>query len=175
MDEAALARFVAPYYARRDAMHDLSHIRRFLRTARSISKKYPVDGDVLTCAAYFHGVDKKKRGAELIEFMASQGLTRNKALKILHVTSESHKESKPETVEGKILHDAHLVVGGKSLMVANFLVTGALRGFPIAHTINYFEKEVDGRFRCYLPETRKKYAAMEKFARRFFRELKRSL
>jgi uncharacterized protein len=110
-----------------------------------------------------------------MKFMASRGLSKRKAEKILRVTWESRKESKPTTIEGRILHDAHLVAGGKTFMVAKFLVTGTLRGFPISHTIKYFEDEVDGRFRCYLPQTQKKYSEMEKFARRFFQDLRMSL
>ena len=175
MNEKALSEFVEPYYAKKDAMHDLSHIRRLLKEARLICEKYHADKEVLTCAAYFHGVDVRKHRGDLMGFLASQGLPKRKARRIVLVASESHKESKPRTVEGKILHDAHLVVGGRTLMVTNFLVTGALRGFPVEHTIDYFDKEVDGRFRCYLPEMRRKYSEMEKFTREFFRELKRNL
>jgi len=175
MDDKALLEFVRPHYAKKDAMHDLSHIRRLQYEAQSIGRQYHVDKDVLTYAAYFHGINEKRHSNELMGFLASQGLSNRKAKRIILVASESHKESNPTTVEGKILHDAHLVVGGRTLMVTNFLVTGALRGFPIEHTIKYFEEEVDGRFRCYLPETRKRYFEMEKFAREFFRGLKRSL
>jgi uncharacterized protein len=175
MNEMALSAFVEPYCVQKDAMHGLSHIRRLLDEARSICGKYHVDREVLTCAAYFHGVDKGKYGSELMGFLASQGLSKRKARRIILVASESHKESKPRTVEGKVLHDAHLVAGGRTLMVTKILITGALRGFPIEHTIDYFEKEVDGRFSCYLPETRKRYAEMEKFARDFFLDLKGSL
>jgi len=175
MNKKALLEFVKPYYSKKDEMHDLSHINRLLHEARSISKKYQTDGEILTCATYFHGIDGRRHRGNLTEFLVSQGLPRRKAVKILRVASESHKESRPRTIEGKILHDAHLVVGGRTLMVANFLVTGALRGFPIEHTINYFEKEVDGRFKCHLPEMRQRYSEMEGFTREFFRDLRDSL
>ena len=175
LNQAELARFVRPYYAKKDAMHDLSHVRRFLAVAQSLARKHNADKQVLAYAAYFHGIDKVKHGEDLMKFLASQGLPKAKAEKILHIASESHAESEPKTTEGKILHDAHLVAGGRELMVAKLLLTGALRGFPIEHTINYFEEEVDGRFRCYLPETRRAYTEMEKFAREFFHDLKASV
>jgi uncharacterized protein len=175
LNQTELAKFVEPYYAKKDAMHNLSHIRRFLAVAKSISRKHHADDEILTYAAYFHGIDERRHEADLMRFMASQGLSRRKAAEILRVASESHKQSEPRTIEGKILHDAHLVVGGRTLMVANFLVTGALRGYSIGHTITYFEENVDGRFKCYLPETRATYSRMEKFAREFFQDLKRSL
>ena len=175
MDEIGLMRFVEPYYAERDEMHDLSHIRRFLRAARSISRRHHADDEVLTYAAYFHGIDEGKHKDALIKFMASQGLPNNKALKILRAASESRKSSVPKIIEGKVLHDAHLVVGGRTFLVANLLVTGALRGYPIGHTISYFEDNVDGKFKCYLPENQEKYLKMERFAHEFFRSLRENL
>jgi uncharacterized protein len=156
-------------------MHGLSHVRRFLAVAQSLARKHKANKEILAYAAYFHGIDEVKHEEDLMKFLASQGLPKARAGKILRVASESHAESEPKTIEGKVLHDAHLVAGGRALMVAKLLVTGDLRGFPIEHTINYFEGEVDGRFRCYFPETRKTYAEMEKFARKFFRDLKASV
>ena len=154
MNERALLEFVKPYYSKKDEVHDLSHIRRLLRESRLVSGHYQADREVLTCAAFFNGIFERRHRVDLMRFLVSQGLSRRKAAKILKVATESYKGSIPRTIEGKILHDAHLVVGGRSLMVANFLVTGALRGFPIEHTINYFQEEVDGKFKCYLPEMR---------------------
>ena len=47
--------FVKPFYEKKDIMHNLSHIRRILKIARSLSKKYKVDSEALICGAYFHG------------------------------------------------------------------------------------------------------------------------
>ena len=174
-DETALRKFAKPYYQTKDAMHDMSHVQRDLETARSISRAYHPDEETITYAAYFHGIDVRKHEVALMRFLVSRGLSRRKASKVLRVASESHSGSRPRSIEGKILHDAHLVAGGKALYVARFLVTGALRGYSVEHTIEFFEENVDGRLRCYLPETRKKYAAIEAFGRKFFSDLKRSL
>jgi len=175
MDEEVLLEFVTPYYVKKDAMHDLSHIQMLVIEAQSICAKYHVDKEVLTYAAYFHGINESRHASSLTRFLVSQGLTKGMAKKIMQVASESHKGSVPRTIEGKILHDAHLVVGGKEFMVTRFLITGAVRGFTIEHTINYFEEEWDRKFKCYLPETRRRYSEMEKFGRVFFRDLKRNL
>lgn len=174
MNEKALLEFVGPYYAKKDAMHDLSHIRRLLNEALSISRKYHADKETLACAAYFHGIEVGRHRDELMKFLTSQGSPKREAAKILRVASESLRGSNPKTIEGKILHDAHLVMGGRTLMVTRFLVTGALRGFPVEHTIDYFEEDVYRKFRCYLPETARKYFEMEEFAHEFFRDLRKS-
>jgi uncharacterized protein len=170
-----LEEFARPYYAEKDAMHDLSHIRRFLRVARTLSKRYHADDQVLTCAAYFHGIDQGKHRGDLCKFLESQGLRGRRAEKVLRVALESQKESRPKTIEGKVLHDAHLLEGGRTFMVAKSLVTGILRGSSLREIADYFEDNIDGKFECYLPEARKAYAEKERFAREFFHSLKRSL
>ncbi len=88
---------------------------------------------------------------------------------------ESHKEAEPKTIEGKILHDAHLIEGGKTFMIVKSLITGALRGQTLQETIEYIEKNLLGKFRCYLPEAQKLYKEKEKFTQEFLKELKTSL
>lgn len=170
-----LEEFVRPYYAQKDAMHDLSHIRRFLRVAQSLSKRHHADGQILTYAAYFHGIDQEKHKGDLVRFLESQGLHGRKAKRVLRVALESHKESHPRTIEGKVLHDAHLVEGGRAFMVAKSLVTGVSRGSSLRQIADYFEESIDGKYKCYLPETREAYVEEERFARDFFHSLKKSL
>jgi uncharacterized protein len=74
-----------------------------------------------------------------------------------------------------ILHDAHLIEDGRTFLAVKSLVTGLQRGDTLLDIINYFEKEIDGWFECYLPETSRLYSEKEEFARRFFRDLKKNL
>jgi len=156
-------------------MHDLSHIRRFLRVAQSLSKKHHTDDQVLTYAAYFHGIDQRQHKGDLVRFLESQGLHGRRAQRVLRVALESQKESRPKTIEGKVLHDAHLMEGGMTFMVVRSLVTGVLRGSSLRQIADYFEDNIDGRFKCSLPETRKAYAEKERFAREFFHSLKSNM
>jgi len=175
MRVAELEEFLGPFYAQKDMMHNLTHIRRFLTTARTLSKKHSANNEILTYAAYVHGIDQKKRGRSLARFLQSQGLEEGEVAKILLVARESQKESKPKTIEGMILHDAHLIEGGRTFLVVKLLVTGAQLGESIREIIDHFDKKVDGRLKCYLPETGRLYSEKEKFARGFFHDLKRTM
>ena len=95
----------------------------------------------MTYAAYAHGIDQKKRGRSLARFLQSQGLEEGKVAKILLVARESQKESKPKTMEGMILHDAHLIEGGRTFLVVKLLVTGAQLGESIREIIDHFDKK----------------------------------
>jgi len=170
-----LENFVEPFYAHKDTMHDLSHIRRVLRTTRTLSKKYHPDNMILTYAAYFHGIDRRKHKQALTKFLESQGLEKRQIERTLGVVRESQKESRPKTVEGRILHDAHLIEGGKTFLAVKSLITGLQRGNSLSKIIDYFERRIVGKFKCYLPDTAKVYSEKEEFARNFFRDLKKNL
>jgi uncharacterized protein len=102
-------------------------------------------------------------------------LPARKVERVLQAALESQKESQPNTIEGKILHDAHLVEGGRTFMVVKTMVTGILRGSSFGQIADYFDDNLDHKFKCYLPETRKVYSRKVKFAREFFHDLKKSL
>lgn len=102
VDIGELEAFVGPYYEKRDAMHDLSHVRRILKKARVLSRGRSVDEETLTCAAYFHGIIYREEG-EVRRFLRSQGLREGRIDKIVKVAWESQKDSRPETIEGKNL------------------------------------------------------------------------
>ncbi|WP_197023284.1 MULTISPECIES: hypothetical protein [unclassified Thermosipho (in: thermotogales)] len=55
------------------------------------------------------------------------------------------------------------------------LITGTLRGQVLEETIEYIEKNILGKFKSHLPETRNLYSDKEKFARKFLKELKENL
>jgi uncharacterized protein len=170
-----LERFVAPFYGQKDIMHDLSHVKRVLRTVRTISKKYQPDNTILTYAAYFHGIDRREHKPALTRFLESQGMQKRQISRILRVARESQKESRSRTIEGMILHDAHLIEGGKIFLAVKSLVTGLQRGDSLRQIIEYFDRRIDGRFKCCLPETAMVYSEKEAVARSFFHDLKKSL
>lgn len=57
---------------------------------------------------------KKKIMSNLLK---TQNLPEEKINKIVKVAWEFQKDIKPETIEGKILHDAHLIEGGKTFLI----------------------------------------------------------
>jgi uncharacterized protein len=102
-------------------------------------------------------------------------LQKGQIARIFRVARELQKESRPKTVEGMILHDAHLIEGGRIFLAVKCLVTGLQHGDSLRQIIDYFDRRVDGRFNCCLPETARIYSETEAFARTFFHDLKKSL
>jgi uncharacterized protein len=114
--------FVQPYYNKKDLMHNFSHITRVLKLAEKIAKNYQVDNELLIIGAYFHGVihlDEKK----VVNFLQSNKIDEQKIKKILQISWDSQKDSTSDLIEGKILHDAHLLEGGKTYLIVKSLVT----------------------------------------------------
>lgn len=168
-----LEEFVKPFYEKKDIMHDLSHIKRILKIAKSLSKKYKVDDSILTYGAYFHGIIYSNE-QEVKDFLKKQKIPEEKIKKILQVSRESHKEEKPESIEGIILHDAHLLEGGKTFLILKSLIVGSIKGQSLKQIIDHAEKTI-GKYKCYLPETQEIYREKEEFAKEFLKNLKNNL
>jgi len=175
-----IERFVKPFYSKKDFMHDLSHVKRILKAAFFLSRKYRVDNEILIYGAYFHGIlHEKKR--EIVVFLKSKGFSEEKINRILQAAQSSRirlkvfEKPKPRTIEDKILHDAHLIEGGETFLIVKSLVTGTLRGQTLEETIDYIENNIIGKFKCYLPEAQKIYERKEKFAKDFLKNLKENL
>jgi uncharacterized protein len=166
--------FVRKDYETKDAMHDLSHIRRILRTAQKLTKNHVCDNEFLTLGAYFHGLIRFKE-PEIRDFLSGNDLTAAKIDKVVQIAWESQKEAEPQSIEGRILHDAHLIEGGKTFLITKSLVTGSARGQSLEETIAYLESHILGKHRCYLSEAQQMYEEKEKFAREFLNDLKNNL
>lgn len=172
IDEKEILTFVQPYYVTKDIMHNMWHIelvKKMIDKILSISH-YEVDKESLLLAAYFHGFiysdeDKIKQWLETHEFKKDQ------ISKIIKISWESQREEIPETIEGKILHDAHVLEGGKTYLIVKTLITGSVRGQSLMETMNYMEKNVLNKNVCYLPETIPLCEEMNKFTNEFFEEL----
>ena len=157
-------------------MHDLSHVDRMLRAAETLLDECPEPCDIhiIQSAAHLHGIICDNENP-IREWFRRNGFSQEKTEKIIQVARESLKEAIPETVEGKILHDAHLIEGGKAFLIVKSLISGSLRGQTLEETIDYLEKNVLGKYRCYLPEAQTVYAESQEFARDFIKELKEGL
>lgn len=166
--------FVRVDYAAKDIMHNLAHIHRVGELAHRIGEGRPYDPQLLMLGAYLHGVIYCKED-EVRQFLKEKGLSQEDIEKAVQVAWESQKENRPETTEGLLLHDAHLLEGGKTFIIAKSLVTGMARGQTLNQTIRYIEENVLGCFKCYLPEAQKLYEEKEAFAREFLDDLKRNL
>jgi uncharacterized protein len=166
--------FVHPDYVDRDIMHNLAHIDRLRKLAKEIARSYEHDSDLLELGAYFHGNISFKE-AKIRQFLKDKQLQQHEIDKVIQVTWESQKENYAETIEGKILHDAHLLEGGKTFMITKSLVTGTARGQSLEETLQYLEEKILGKFECYLPESQKLYAEKEEYTKLFLKSLRSNL
>lgn len=171
---AAVEAFVAPDYAGKDIMHNWSHIQRLQRIARQLARHYPHDPEVLELGACFHGNVYFKE-VEIRRFLTDAQLPPQQIERIVQAAFESQTGAVPESIEGKLLHDAHLLEGGKTFMVAKSLVTGTVRGQSLEATLAFLETQVLGQFQCCLPESQALFAEREAYARDFLRDLKANL
>lgn len=177
MKISIIKKFVKPYYDKKDIMHNLFHVERVYKIAKTLSKKYKVDGDLLAFGAYFHGVIRLYPN-EIERFLKSQQIPSEKIKKIMQAAEETQKNVKRETLEGKILHDAHLLEGGKTFLITKSLVTGTVRGQTLEQTIKFINEKIIssiGKVKCYLPDAQKQYKEKEQFAKEFINNLKQNL
>ena len=76
----------------------------------------------------------------------------------------------PETLEGKLLHDAHVLEGGKTYTVVKTLITGSVRGQTLEQTLEFMRNNVINKNKCYLPETIKLCCEMNDYTNKFYYE-----
>ncbi len=167
--------FILPYYRQKDIMHNIEHINRILNLSLEIAEKYKneIQKDLLVYGAYFHGVIYKEAIRRSIKkFLKGIGFSDEKIKQIIEVADGSQKDGKPESIEAKILHDAHLLEGGETFLIVKSLITGSLRGQSLLETIEYLETNILNKHNCYLPENMEKYKEKEKFAFEFLCKLK---
>ena len=173
LNERALFDFVEPYYIDKDIMHNMWHIelvKKMIDKIISISD-YEIDEECLMLATYFHGfiyIDEEK----IKKWMLSQNYDDKTISKTIKIAWESQRSEVPETLEGKILHDAHVLEGGKTYLVVKTLITGSVRGQSLVDTLDYMQKNVLNKNKCYLPETIPLCEEMNKYTNSFYKELK---
>ena len=172
LNERAILKFVKPYYADKDIMHNMWHIELVQKMINRILSHcdYEVDEDCLKLATYFHGFiysDEKK----IRQWMFEHNYNDEMISKTIKIAWESQRSEIPETIEGKILHDAHVLEGGKTYLVVKTLITGSVRGQSLINTLKYMEKNVLNKNQCYLPETIPLCEEMNRYTNDFFIDL----
>lgn len=176
MNIEALTAFCAPYYADKDIMHNLWHIELTEKWVRKVIQlgNYKPDSELLTYALYFHGFIYSDEPA-IRRWLAGQGIASDRIEKIVQIAWESQRPEIPETLEGKILHDAHVLEGGKTYLVTKTLITGSVRGQSLKDTLAYLKNHVIDQNHCYLPETVPLLNEMNAFARDFANALEKDI
>ena len=173
MDLNALIDFSVPYYATKDIMHNIRHIELVVKAAEYIihAGKYSIDHDSLLAAAYFHGfIHSNEEDAR--NWLSSHSFSLARVEKTIQSALESHATAQPKNLEGMILHDAHLIEGGKVYMVTKCLVTGSLRGQTLAETMDYIEANILDKRQCFLKESIPLFDEANQFTKDFLLHLK---
>ncbi len=176
INEKALIEFVEPYYIDKDIMHNMWHIDLVKKMVNKILDmgNYCVDEECLTLATYFHGFIYRDED-KIKQWMTEQNYSEDMIAKTVKIAWESQRSEIPETMEGKILHDAHVLEGGKTYLMVKTLITGSVRGQSLMDTLNYMEHNVLDKNSCYLPETIPLCEEMNKYTNRFFEDLIREV
>jgi uncharacterized protein len=174
IDVVEIEAFVRQDYADKDIMHGLDHIHRVYRVAQRLGEKHAHDGELLMLGAYFHG-NIYSREADTRRFLEDHGLLPDVIDRVVQIAWESQKESAPKTIEGVLLHDAHLIEGGKTFMITKSLITGAVRGQTLEEIVRFIEDKILRRHVCSLPEAQRLYKEKAEFARQFIENLKANL
>ncbi len=172
LNDKALFEFVAPYYADKDIMHNMWHIELVQKMVSRILSysNYTVDEECLKLATYFHGFIYKDE-ERIRQWMKEHNFDEEKISKTLKIAWESQRSEIPETIEGQILHDAHVLEGGKTYLIVKTLITGSVRGQTLPETLSFMGKNVLNQNKCYLPETIPLCEEMNKYTNNFFEEL----
>lgn len=172
----SLIDFVKPYYENKDIMHNLSHIDRVLNYVEKLIKvdNYNVNKEILIYAAYFHGFIYNSEKC-IADWLKAEGFSINMIDSIINVAWESQKDEIAMTMEGKVLHDSHMIEGGKTYLIVKSLITGSVRGQTLEQTIKYIEDNILGKGVCYLSEAQDIYLQQQEFAKDFIYDLKEGL
>lgn len=172
----ALNDFVFQYYAGKDIMHDLTHIERVLKTLVGLKKhiNQKIDNEAVLYAAYFHGfiyLDEKA----IRNWLADQKFSTGRIDFIVKIAWESQKSEDAETTEGKLLHDAHIIEGGKTFWLIKSLITGSVRDQSLDETIEYFESNLLNGAKCYFEKSKEVHQQALGFAKEVIRDLKNGI
>lgn len=176
LSEKTLLEFIEPYYEDKDIMHNMWHIELVQKMISRIlsHSSYKVDEECLKLATCFHGFIYSDE-ENIRQWMLTHNYDEEMISKTVRIAWESQRSEIPETIEGKILHDAHVLEGGKTYLVVKTLITGSVRGQSLIDTLNYMEKNVLNQNKCYLPETIPLCEEMNNYTNSFFADLKEGI
>lgn len=178
-DPYDLKSIVSASYDSKDTMHDWTHIQRCWKSANKLVQTGVPDcaQDVLSCALILHGVIYEKGTEEIVrEHLLSKTMAKDQIEKIIAVAWESQKDSFPDSVEGGILHDAHLLEGDDNFIITKVLATGSARGQKLKQTVDlFFDHIAEAHPQFYFELTAGEYANRMERARRYFSSLRTCL
>lgn len=176
INEEKVKEFSEQYYTDKDIMHNMWHIELVHRWVDKLIAYYgyDVDYDSLLLALYFHGFIYSNQ-SDIEEWLKAQGLTDEEIAKVVKISWESQRPEIPETLEGKLLHDAHILEGGKIYTVVKTLITGSVRGQTLKETLSFMKDNVLDKNICYMLETQKLCKEMNDYTNEFYSDLMKGI
>ena len=164
--------FITPYYMDKDIMHNIWHIELVKKKVDQIIEisNYELNYENLILAMYFHGFIYNNE-EDIREWLKEREYSQEEIDSIIEIAWESQRNEIPKTIEGKILHDAHVLEGGKTYPVIKTLITGSLRGQSLKETLKYMNENVFNKNKCYLPETIPLCEEMNEYLYKFYEEI----
>ncbi len=164
--------FVKKYYDSKDIMHNMWHmelVKKKIDEIISISN-YNINYENLILAMYFHGFIYNEE-TKIRNWLLDKGYTNKETDNIIKISWESQRSEIPTTTEGKVLHDAHVLEGGKTYLMVKTLITGSVRGQSLLETLEYMKNNVLNKNKCYLPETIPLCEEMNNYTNEFFKQI----
>lgn len=164
-----LANFVAPFYDKKDILHNNAHTKRLVKMVNRIIEKEgcrnTVRYDNVICAAYLH-VMVKTESETALEWLMSHGVSEPQARDIIDIARRGQRDGRPDSLESKILHDAFILEGGKSYAMTRYLIYGYKNNLGIEKTLSYIENTILPSLRCYLPWTQAQLEVYKDFVQK---------
>lgn len=167
-----IKKFVLPYYEHKDIMHDFTHIQRIEVALKKLTEQSNLTfrHELTKIALYFHGIIYSHEPM-IKTFLREKKFQEEEINLILKIAWESQKEHKPTTTEGLMLHDAHMLEGGRNFEIIKSLITGSVRGQTLEETMQYIEKHLLEKGKCYTAVGIKEYEMMKKRTKEIYEEL----
>jgi uncharacterized protein len=141
--------------------------------ARKIASNYSIDDELLVLGAYFHGMINSNEG-KVREFLRNEKVPEKRIVVIMQAARDSQRGSTPILLEGKILHDAHFLEGGKTFFVIKAIMIGVSKGESLQEILEHIEISA-GAPKSALPESQAAYDEKDRFTRDFIDSLRKNL
>lgn len=173
-----LSAFVAPYYDKKDVLHNNEHTKRLIKMVDRIIEKGGYKNDIaydnIICAAYLH-VMVKTDEALALRWLKEQGIGSSHAEDIVEIAKRAQRDARPNTLESKILHDANILEGGKSYFAVRYIIYGNYNGISIKRMLDNIENTIIPSLRCYLPVTQEMFEESKAYALNFVEQLREDI
>ena len=178
IDVEAMKEYIENIYSDhpRGLIHGIEHSIRLVNDAVELGQPYQGDYDeeILQIAGLLHGaVHYCEDGIR--EWLRNQGLDATRIDHIIAVAWESQTKNIPASIEGKILHDAHFIEGGKEFHILKPFIVGSEMNQPLEKTIDFIRNSIKANPVYYLKESRELFEEIRCYESVFIENLEKQL